>query len=92
MPGQTLTEFRMAEDHHWWKHTNGGTSPKGPCKMEHTTLRREQEDNNVGSILQGKKAGQLPKPKEKDEGQYSLVVPFARAANLQTCYLKNCAL
>jgi hypothetical protein len=48
--------------------------------MEHTTLRREQEDNNVESILQGKKAGQLPKQRDMGQGQYGLVAPFARAA------------
>jgi hypothetical protein len=79
MLGQILTEFRMAEDYQWQKHTNGGTYPKGPCKMEHTTLRREQEDNNVGSILLGKD-GQLPKQREKGQGQYGLVVPSAKAA------------
>jgi hypothetical protein len=29
---QTLTEFRMAEDHQWQTHTNGGTSLKDHVK------------------------------------------------------------
>jgi hypothetical protein len=74
----------MAEDHQWQKHTNGDASPKGLCKAEHTNLRREQE-NDVGPILQGKKAGKLPQQREKGQGHYGIVVTFAMAVTDVTC-------
>jgi hypothetical protein len=49
-------------------------------KAECTTLRKEPlENGSVSLYVQGMKAGQHPKRKDKCESQHGIMAPFARA-------------
>jgi hypothetical protein len=70
----------MAGDGQWWKLTHAGMLPRGPTKAKRTTLRKEPlENGSMRLYLQGMKAGQHPKQKDKYESQHGIMAPFARA-------------
>jgi hypothetical protein len=77
---QKEVPVRMAGDHQWWKRISGDTPSRGPWKIECTAPRREPlHDAHMGLILQGVKAGQCPKKKDKSQGQYGVLASYTRA-------------